>query len=95
MLAVRGGAPCVPVLRLLLSLPQTCTDLPSLLGSTALHMAASWGDQTATELLIRAGANPALKDRDGKIPAELVPSRLKDTQRKLLLSILRKKLSYS
>ena len=43
-------------------------------GRTALHLAAAVGDEGAVELLLRARANPNVKDGKGRLPVELASS---------------------
>jgi uncharacterized protein len=39
--------------------------------STPLQRAASWGRRDVVELLLKRGANPALKDKNGKTAFDL------------------------
>jgi ankyrin repeat protein len=39
--------------------------------ATPLERAASWGRKDVVELLLARGANPAVKDRDGKTALDL------------------------
>jgi ankyrin repeat protein len=40
-------------------------------GQTALHLAAASGHEDAVRMLIEKGANPTVKDRSGRTPADL------------------------
>jgi len=40
-------------------------------GATPLHLAASWGRPEVVELLLRKGADPNARNKDGKTPLGL------------------------
>ena len=90
MLTVRGGKPCIAALKILLSSPHVFIDCQNKRGQTALHLAASCADQTCTELLVRGGACVSLRDKQGFVPSDVVPGGLKESQRKLIMGIMKK-----
>ena len=47
-------------------------DTRSLSGETALHRASFWGCHKAVAMLLMAGADPAARNGEGKLPAELI-----------------------
>ena len=90
MLTVRGGKPCIAALKILLSSPHILIDCQNRRGQTALHLAASFADQTCTELLVRGGACVSVRDKLGLVPADVVPGGIKDSQKKFILGIMKK-----
>ena len=90
MLATRGGKPCLGAIKTLLNSPHVHIDCPNRKGQTALHLAASFSDFVITEMLVRGGASTSLKDKQGKMPADLVSTSLKDSQRKALIGLMKK-----
>jgi len=59
------------VVRVLLASPRLKIDSQNENGHSALHVAALEGADTIARLLMASGANPALKDRADRTPAEL------------------------
>ena len=90
MLTVIGGKPCIAALKILLSSPHILIDCQNRRGQTALHLAASFADQTCTELLVRGGACVSVRDKLGLVPADVVPGGIKDSQKKFILGIMKK-----
>ena len=91
MLAVRGGKPCLMVLKLLLNSSHVVIDTQNRRGWTALHLATSFGDQVCAELLVRSGASVLLRDRQGLTPVDTIHQGVKDSQKKILLSLMKNK----
>ena len=91
MLAVRGGKPCLMVLKLLLNSSHVVIDTQNRRGWTALHLATSFGDQVCAELLVRSGASVLLRDRQGLSPVDTIHQGVKDSQKKILLSLMKNK----
>ena len=60
--------------KLLLDRPGADLGLQQEDGATALHIAAAGGDLEIVRLLVTHGADPAARDRNGSIPAEIARS---------------------
>jgi hypothetical protein len=70
--ALGGG---VPVAEVLIAAGAT-VDAKCEYGTTALHMAASWGHLDMAKCLIEHGADPAVQDGEGLTPREMAESGL-------------------
>ncbi|XP_023328088.1 uncharacterized protein LOC111701152 [Eurytemora carolleeae] len=89
MLAVKGGKDCISSLKLLLvDVSQAKINIRNMSGQTALHLSTIGVEFSVTEALIKAGASVAIKDKNGRLPVDLIDST--NSNRKTLISLLRK-----
>ena len=65
-------------------------DLRNEAGEAALHLAVTSGDILILELLLRAGADPAIRDNKGLTPLEVTPLELTVAQRKVIQGLFKK-----
>ena len=89
----RGGRACVAVVKYLTELSHSTDlhlDLQNNRGDTALHLAIKFADVVNVELLLRAGADPSVKNNDIKSPVDNIPIDLKESQRRVLMSLFKK-----
>lgn len=80
-------------IKMLLELATTqdlLLDLRNKAGETALHLAVISGDILILELLLRAGADTAIRDNRGLTPLECAPLELTVGQRKVIQGLFKK-----
>jgi hypothetical protein len=67
----QSSSPNYPVLRAFVALPGLNLNAKTRDGSTALHLAYLWGGTEKAEILMRAGADPRIRDPQGRMPYSL------------------------
>lgn len=65
-------------------------DLQNIEGETAAHLAVRFNDIFLIELLLKAGADPTIKNKEGKLMVECLPPGSKESQRKPIGSLVKK-----
>ena len=80
-------------IKMLLELATTqdlLLDLRNKAGEAALHLAVISGDILILELMLRAGADTAIRDNRGLTPLECAPLELTVGQRKVIQGLFKK-----
>ena len=88
----RGGRACVSVVKFLIELSNTSDlhlDLCNNGGDTALHLAIKFADVVNVELLLRAGADPSVRNKSSKCPLDCIPE-VEKSQKRVLMSLFKK-----
>ena len=89
----RGGKACLTVVRTLLGQINTTDlllDLQNTEGDTAAHLAVRFNDIFLIELLLKAGADSTIKNKEEKTLVECLPPGSKESQRKPIASLVKK-----
>ena len=89
----RGGKACLTVVRTLLGQMNTTDlllDLQNTEGDTAAHLAVRFNDVFLIELLLKAGADSTVKNKQEKTLVECLPPGSKESQRKPIASLVKK-----
>ena len=72
--ATDAGASDIEIVRMLLD-KGADSNAKSQSGSTPLHTVAFTGDRASLDLLLKHGADPAIRNNDGKTPADIARER--------------------
>ena len=94
----RGGKACLTVVRTLLGQINTTDlllDLQNKDGDTAAHLAVRFNDIFLIELLLKAGADSTLKNKQEKTLVECLPPGSKESTRKPIASLVKKYKKYN
>uniref|UniRef100_A0A0N5AMY4 Osteoclast-stimulating factor 1 n=1 Tax=Syphacia muris TaxID=451379 RepID=A0A0N5AMY4_9BILA len=75
------------IVKLLVEIPNMCISAQNKLGDTALHAAAWKSHADCVEVLLEHGANPSIRNYEGKMPFDIA----RDTQSKALLEMAARK----